>query len=106
MVVKFQIAKVLIVLGFLLNLSNYTIDVFDFCVCEDWASIELEETDNSEQKEKEGQEKEDFKEKNKISQFYDGREVVLADLFIKDYPEFYVNNISVFLEHHTPPPRF
>ncbi len=105
MTFKLQITKVLIIFGFLLSIANYSVGLFNFYNCDDKNSIALEENDNSEQKEKESSEKDDQKEKNKISQFYEDKEATLADLFIKRYPEFYILNSLVYLEHKTPPPK-
>ncbi|MBQ4820184.1 hypothetical protein [Aquimarina sp. MMG016] len=80
--------------------------LINFYSCDEKTSMVLEETDNSEQKEKESSEKEDHKEKDKISQFFDDKESALADIFIKSYPDFYTHNTSVYLEHKTPPPEF
>ncbi|TSE04681.1 MULTISPECIES: hypothetical protein [Aquimarina] len=106
MTTKLQIAKILIVFGFLLSMTNYSVGLFNFYTCEDKTSVVLEESDNSEQKEKESSEKDDHKEKDKISQFYDDKEATLVDLFIKQYPEFYILNSLVYLEHKTPPPKY
>ncbi|WP_108869448.1 hypothetical protein [Aquimarina aquimarini] len=101
---KLQIAKFLIVFGFLLSVANYSISLVDFYSCTDKASIVLEETEGSE--EKETSEKDDFKEKNKISQFYEEKATALSSFFIEQYPEFYIPNTSVYLEHKTPPPKY
>lgn len=105
MITKLQIAKILIVFGFLLSMTNYSLRVFNFYTCEDKVSVVLEENENSGQKEKESSEKDDQKEKDKISQFHDIKETTLADLFIKQYPEFYISNSSIYIEHKTPPPK-
>ncbi|WP_103863804.1 hypothetical protein [Aquimarina sp. I32.4] len=103
---KLQITKFLIVFGFLLSIANYSISLVNFYSCTDKTSIVLEETEGSEQKEKEASEKDDFKEKNKISQFYEEKATTLAAIFIERYPEFYILNASVYLEHKTPPPKY
>ncbi len=106
MVTKRQIAKFLIVFGCMLNISNYGLGLIDFYTCDDIASIAIEESENSEQKEKEGSEKEDFKEKDKISQNYDDRAAALSNSEVSFYPDLYTHNSSVYLEYKTPPPQF
>ncbi len=106
MITKIQIIRVLIVFGFILNMSNYAMGLFDFYASEDKISIVLEETDNSEQKEKEGSEKEDFKEKDKITTDAIDKPLAIVDFFAPFFPDFYANNSSVYLEHKTPPPEF
>ena len=103
---KPQIARLLIMLGFLLHLSYYGAGLVDFYVCEDKSSIVLEETESSEQQEKENSEKEDVKEKDKISQDFDQRLTRWVDNSINTYPDLFTSNISVYLEHKTPPPEF
>ncbi len=106
MVTKLQIAKFLIVFGCMLNISNYGLGLINFYTCDDKTSIAIEESENSEQKEKEGSEKEDFKEKDKISQYYDDRASALVNGKAGVFPDLYAHNSSVYLEHNTPPPEF
>ncbi|GAA4275027.1 hypothetical protein U6A24_16810 [Aquimarina gracilis] len=105
MATKLQIAKILIIFGFILNMSNYGLNLIDFYTCDDIASMAIDEIESSEQKEKEGSEKEDFKEKDKISQNYDDRASSLANNITSFYPDLYSYNSSVYLEHNTPPPE-
>ncbi len=105
MIIKLQIAKVLIVFGFILSIADYGIELFNFYANDETSSIVFEETENSEKKEKESSEKEDFKEKEKISQYHDEKASSLADCANKSYPDFYLKNTSVYLEQKTPPPE-
>lgn len=106
MFTKIQIARFLIVFGFVLNLANYSMGLINFYTCEDKMSVVLEETgENSEKKEKDKSEKEDLQEKDKISQNNFDNQSELADLYISLYPDFYTHNTSVYLEHKTPPPE-
>lgn len=105
MATKLQIAKFLIIFGFMLNMSNYGSGLIDFYTCEDKTSVAIEESENTEQQEKEGSEKEDFKEKDKISQNYDDKASSLANSKIIFYPDLFTKNSSVYLEHKTPPPE-
>ncbi|GAA4279427.1 hypothetical protein [Aquimarina mytili] len=90
----------------MLNISNYAMGVFDFYLSDEKTSIALEEMDTSEQKEKENSEKEDFKEKDKITQDFDEKPMAIVDLIFKSYPDCYARNSSVYLEHKTPPPKY
>ncbi len=102
MTIKLQIAKFLVVFGFVLSIAHYGIDLYNFYSNDDVASIVFEETENSE---KESSEKEDSKEKDKISQYHDEKPSSLADLTNSLYPEFYLKNCSVYLDQKTPPPK-
>ncbi len=104
-IIKLQIAKFLILLGFALSIADYGIALFDFYTNDEASSIVFEETENSEKKEKESSEKEDSKEKDKISQYADEKSASLADVFDTFYPDFYLKNSSIFLEQKTPPPE-
>lgn len=107
MCTKYQIAKFLIVFGFMLSIANYGAGLIHFYTCEDQMSIVLEETgENSEKKEKEKSEKEDLQEKDKISQYFVQNQSGLNDLYNSLYPVFYAHNTSVYLEQNTPPPEF
>ncbi len=103
---KRKIAKFLIVFGFLLNMMNYTVGLIDFYSCEDKTAVVLEETENSEKKEKENTENEDHKEKDKISQFLYENTASVVHTIDSFYPDFYLTNSSVYLEFKTPPPKF
>ncbi len=103
---KLQIARFLIVFGFLLSIVNYSVGLFDFYTSDDKISIVLEETEKSGQKEKDNSEKEEFKEKDKISQYADDEHVAVATIDVRLYPDFYSHNTSVYLEHKTPPPEY
>ncbi|MCX2763754.1 hypothetical protein [Aquimarina muelleri] len=104
MATKLKIAKLLIVFGFLLSIANYGARSINLYNCDNNISIAIEDSENSE--EKEGLEKEDFKEKDKISFHYPDEVITLSNSIIKCFPEFNVQNSSVFLEYKTPPPRF
>ncbi|MEW7289433.1 hypothetical protein [Aquimarina sp. 2304DJ70-9] len=106
MLTKLQIAKFLIVFGFFLNITHYGIGLVNFYSSEEKTSVVFEETENSEKKEKESSEKEDFKEKDKISQYHDEKTSDLLDLVGTLHPDFYLKNSSVYLEEKTPPPEF
>lgn len=101
---KLKIAKFLIVLGFIFCITNYGVRVIHFYNCDNETSIAIEESESSE--EKESSEKEDFKEKDKISFHYLDEVATVSNLIIKWFPEFHIQNSSVFLEHKTPPPKF
>ncbi|MDH7447325.1 hypothetical protein [Aquimarina sp. 2201CG14-23] len=97
----------MIVLGFLLNLSNYTIELFD-AYDGDSSSIvfNMDDTEEkSESNENEKSEKEDLKEKEKISQFYQDFNDRAITMLERRYPDFYIHNSSVYLEYSTPPPE-
>jgi len=105
---KIHIARFLIVFGFMLNLSNYALELVDFFK-EDVTSISYTSDsaeDHSESKEKDTEDKSELKEKDKISQFSDDKISGLSILILKYYPEFSFNNTSVYLEHTTEPPEF
>ncbi len=107
MITKIKIARLLIVLGFILNLGSYALQLFDL-YSEDGTSIVFNIDDNeekSESNEKENSEKEDLKKKDKISQYNDENPKRICDLIIRCYPEFYFYTVSVYLEYTTPPPR-
>ncbi|MBQ0735223.1 hypothetical protein [Aquimarina celericrescens] len=104
--IKLYIAKYLIVLGFLLNISNYGLVLINFYNDDNQTSIAIEESESSEQKEKESSEKEDLKEKDKISQNNDDRVSSLIDSVDSFYPDLFNPNSSVYLEKNTPPPEF
>lgn len=106
MITKLQIARFLIALGFLLHLGNYSVELFDF-YSDEILSIAFDDTeDKSEPTEKDSSEKEDLKEKDKISQDSGDRYVRISLLITKDYPELYYKNLSVYLEYSTPPPEY
>ena len=103
---KIHIARFLIVFGFMLNLGNYAMELFDF-YNGDITSISyaLEDTeDKSESKEKDTEDKSN--EKDKIFQYLDDKNTGLAVLTFRDYPEFYYRLSSVYLEFNTPPPEY
>ena len=104
MITKLEIAKFLIVFGFVLTITNYGAVLIDFYNDDDKSSIAIEEPENSE--EKEGSEKEDYKEKDMISLYFLDEVATLFDFTLKCFPEFHIQNPLVFLEHKTPPPRF
>lgn len=113
MIIKLQIARLLIVFGFFLNLADYGIELmhlYEGSKSEIVFNIEDTEENSDpiekESSEKESSEKEDFKEKDKISQYYMDEMTAIADLNNKRFPEFYIQNSPVFLEYTTPPPEF
>ncbi len=107
MIIKLQIARLLIVFGFFLNLADYGIELMHLYEgSKSEIVFNIEDTEeNSDPIEKESSEKEDFKEKDKISQYYMDEMTAIADLNNKRFPEFYIQNSPVFLEYTTPPPK-
>lgn len=107
MVTKLQIAKFLILFGFLLNLMNYSIELFDLYIGDSREVVySIDDSEgNLDPIEKESSEKEDFKEKDKISQYYAEEMAAISKMAGKHYPEFYIQNSPVFLEYKTPPPE-
>lgn len=94
--------------GFIVNLAQYTVELFDVYNGEESAISFLldDKEESSESNEKEGSEKEDFKEKDKISQPQEDKMNALSVHVINHYPDFCFNTISVFLEENTPPPEY
>ncbi|WP_062057299.1 hypothetical protein [Aquimarina longa] len=107
MIIKLHIAKFLILLGFFLSLTNYAIELIAFYnEGEHVIAISFEDTEeNTNPLEKENSEKEGYKENDKISQYYIDEIAAVAKLSSNHYPEFYIQNSSVFLEYTTPPPE-
>ncbi|AXT51829.1 hypothetical protein D1818_13605 [Aquimarina sp. BL5] len=106
--IKIKISRFLIISGFLLSMGNYGMQLLDFYQG-DIASVvySIDDTEEkSESNEKDSSEKEDLKEKDKISQDSYIRGTRMSFLVLKDYPEFYFNNNSVYLEYKTPPPEY
>ncbi len=107
MQIKLKIAKFLVVLGFMLSIANYGIGVINFYTCsDDVVAIVFDETENSEKEEKENSEKEEFKEKDKISLDFYEKQTSVVDYITSVYPDFYLENILIYLEENTPPPEF
>ncbi len=108
MVKKRQIARCLIIFGFLISVANYGIQLFDMYKCENTSMIlNLDDSEEkSESKENDSSEKEDKKEKDKINQQNTLDPSGLASLYVSLYPDFYTHNTSVYLEQNTPPPEF
>ncbi|WP_299312933.1 hypothetical protein [uncultured Aquimarina sp.] len=106
--IKIKIAKFLIISGFLFHLGNYAIELFNFYNGDiDAIAHIIDDTEEqSESKEKDSSEKEDLKEKGKISQYIDERSTRVSILILKDYPEINYVKSSVYLEFTTPPPEF
>ncbi|MFC5047632.1 hypothetical protein ACFSTE_06140 [Aquimarina hainanensis] len=103
---KRQIAKVLIVFGFILSLSNYGLELVNVFMCHDEITYSLiDSEENTDPKEKEGKEKESVDQKGKISQFFDMSSMALCNLLIEVYPQQRFLNSVVFLEFTTPPPE-
>lgn len=107
MSIKIQIARFLIIVGFLLSVSSYAIQLIDFyCGHHEDTSIVLEEpTESSEKKENDSSEKEDIQEKDKISQYNEVASSSHINTRIINHPEFYVHTSTVYLEYTTPPPK-
>ncbi len=103
---KIKIAKFLIVFGFLLSIVNYSMELFDFYYCGDSLSIVLEEAEGSEQHDTETPEKDDHKEKDKISQFSSENSATLVDLWKVSFHFLFVPKTQVYPENNTPPPEF
>ncbi len=106
MTTKIKIAKFLIVFGFLLSIVNYCVELADFYNCNDQLSFVLEEAENSEQHENETPEKDDHKEKDKISQFGSENGTALVASGKVHFHFIFVDNTLVYLENNTPPPEF
>ncbi len=105
MITKLQILKFLVVFGFLINVANYGCNLVNIFSGDSKATLVLDETENSEKKEKENSESDDHKEKDKISEFYDNNGNILANIIIRKYPELNLKNASIDLDHLTPPPQ-
>ena len=105
---KCQIARCLIIFGFLISMTNFGIELFEMYNCENTSIVlSLDDSEEkSESKENDSSEKEDKKEKEKISQENNVKQSGLISVFVNLYPDFYTDNISVYLEHKTPPPEF
>ncbi|WP_106791634.1 hypothetical protein [Aquimarina sp. Aq78] len=105
--IKIQIARLLIVFGFFLNLIDYGVELMHLYEGNKSKIVfNIEDTEeNSDPLEKESSEIEDFKENDKISQYYMDEITSILHLDINYYPEFYIQNSSVFLEYTTPPPE-
>ncbi|WP_438426287.1 hypothetical protein [Aquimarina macrocephali] len=105
--IKLQITRLLIVFGFFLNLVDYGIELMHLYEgSKSEIVFNIEDTEeNSDPVEKENSEKEDFKENDKISQYFMDEVTSVSNLSIKRYPEFYIQNSPVFLEYTTPPPE-
>lgn len=105
---KRQIARCLIILGFLISMANYGLQLFDMYDGENTSMIlNMDDSEEkSESKENDSSEKEDKKEKDKIYQENVLGQSGLASLFFSLYPDFCTYNTSVYLEHKTPPPEF
>lgn len=87
-------------------MSSYCSGLIDFYSCDDKTSLVLEETESSEQNEKENSEKEDFKEKDKITQDFDQKAMIIVHQVFRSFPDFFAKNTLVYLDQNTPPPEF
>lgn len=103
LITKLQITKILIVLGFFLNVAQYTLDLAVFYFGSNEVAFAM---DDSDPLEKENSENEDFKEKEKISQYNDDVTYSSSILTMRLYPELEAHNSFVCLEYETPPPEF
>jgi len=94
--------------GFFLNLANYSASMISFFTNNDDTriTITLEESEKSEKQEKESSEKDDLIEKDKIPELYGYKDAILANLTLKRFPEEYLHVSSIYLDHTTPPPRY
>lgn len=100
--IKLQIARLLIVFGFFLNLADYGIELkYLYEGSKSDIVFNIEDTEEN----SDPVEKEDFKEKDKISQYFLDEVTSISNLSIKRYPEFDIQNSPVFLEYITPPPE-
>lgn len=105
--IKIKIARLLIISGFLLIMSNYVVGLLDFYGDDlDSISYVIDDTEEkSESNEKDESEKEDLKEKDKIAQYADNKHTDISHYSIKYYPDLIYENLSVYLEYSTPPPE-
>ena len=77
-----------------------------FLNCNDQLSLVLEETESSEQQENEAPEKDDHKEKDKISQIRSEHGTALVTSGKVHFHFIFVDNTLVYLDNNTPPPEF
>ncbi|TPN84057.1 hypothetical protein [Aquimarina algicola] len=106
MKLKLQIAKLLILLGFLLNLGHFGVELIDFYFSDNTMSLVFEEAENSAEHEKDESEKEDTKEKDKISQHFDNKVSNITDLENEYFPKSDTHTLLIYLENYTPPPKY
>lgn len=100
---KIKIAKLLVILGFFMNLACYTIELSYFYNGRD-TSIIFEEVENTDKNNKERSDKEDTK---KIVQYhFNNIDALYYYGSILCYPELNLFSCLVFLEDHTPPPEY
>ncbi len=106
MLTKQHMIKYLIILGFLLSITSYVVDVItDICVDNDSITA-LDDIDSKEENsEEESSEKKDSTEKNLISVFQEKNTMKILDRYNMTYPYYYLSKKIVFLEYTTPPPR-
>ena len=102
---KQKIAKVLLIIGFAISIANYGLELVSFYANDDFALVIEEMEENSEPSEKEGSEKEDIKETDKISQFYNNGIFEVSNIYIHAYPEKKFSGTLIYLEYSTPPPE-
>ncbi|WP_378180548.1 hypothetical protein [Aquimarina sp. SS2-1] len=107
-VIKINIARILIISGFLFHLGNYAMELFNFYNGDIDSIVHIidDTEEKSESKEKDSSEKEDLKEKDKISQYADEKSTKIAILTLRDFPELNYGNSSVYLDYNTPPPEY
>lgn len=102
---KQKIAKLLVITGFVISMVNFGLELVSFYTNDDFAFVMEEMEENSEPSEKEGTEKEDFKENDKISQFYSNKLFEIKTKNIHSYPNKNFSGTLVYLEYSTPPPE-
>ena len=95
----------MVITGFMISMVNFGLEFVSFYTNEDFAFVVEEMEENSESSEKEGSEKENIKDTDKISQCFSSRIFEINDLNTHDYPEKGFSGISVYLEYYTPPPE-
>lgn len=102
---KQQIAKILIIFGFIISIADFGLSIVSFYTNDNLALVIEEVEDNSEPMEKEGSENEDIKENDKISQFYNPSIFESCAPCLQFYPDISISSTSVYLDSNTPPPE-
>ena len=86
-------------------MANFGLELVSFYTNDDFALVMEELEENSESSEKEGSEKEDIKDTDKISQFYSSKIIEVKDINIHAYPDKKFSGTLIYLEYSTPPPE-
>ena len=102
---KQKIAKLLVITGIVISMANFGLELVSFYTNDDFALVMEELEENSESSEKEGSEKEDIKDTDKISQFYSSGIIEVKDINFHAYPDKRFSGILIYLEYSTPPPE-